>query len=239
MAASQSQRLRRMAQKASRRKAAVTEKRRAEMATMDGRQGRQITQAGRVPVKTCVVTERLFDDGIGWVVLARVQPPGRVAASFFLVDVWCLGIKDAFFAVMPQEIFEKRIGETDREQQYVDIDPSVARKLLNDAAAYADSFGLAPSEGFAAAEALFGDIPLATETFSFGKDGKPFFMSGPNDSPTRIRRIVDTLGKRAGPDGFDYVVHVADFSDGELSLFAGPELSTRLESSDHQTGHAP
>jgi hypothetical protein len=85
---------------------------------------------------------------------------------------------------------------------------------------------------------LVGDIPLAPETFSFGNDGKPFVMSGPNDSPTRIRRIVDTLAKRAGPGGFDYVVHVADFSDGELSFFAGPVLSTELESSDHQTGDA-
>jgi hypothetical protein len=49
---------------------------------------------------------------------------------------------------------------------------------------------------------------MATETFSFGKDGKPFLMSGPNDSRTRIRRILDTLVKHAGPDGFDYIIRV-------------------------------
>ncbi len=93
----------------------------------------------------------------------------------------------------------------------VDIDPSVARKLLHDAAAYAASFGLAPREGFAEAEAIFGDIPMATETFRFGKDGKPFLVSGPNDSPARIRYILDALAKRAGPGGFDYLVPLDDF----------------------------
>ena len=61
---------------------------------------------------------------------------------------------------------------------------------------------------FAKAEALFGEIPMATKTFSFGKDGKPFFMSGPNDSRTRIRNIMDKLVKSVGPDGFDYIVNV-------------------------------
>jgi len=212
MAASQSQRLRRAAQKESRRKAVVDERRRAETATMGGRQARQIIDAARALLKTCVVAEKLFADGIGWVVLARTLPSGLVAASFFLADVWCLGVKDAFFVVMTQPKFDERMEVSSQEQPFVDIDPSVARKLLRDAAAYAGSFGLAPSEGFAEAEAIFGDIPLAIETFPFGKYGKPFFMSGPNDSPTRIRRILDTLVKRAGPGGFHYIVHVDEFA---------------------------
>jgi hypothetical protein len=212
MATSPSQRIRRMAHKASRRKAIVAEKRRAG-ATMGGGGALQIIiGAARAPVRTCVMGERLFADGIGWVVLARTLPSGQVGASFFLVDVWCLGVKDAFFLVMPPLAFEERMRESSRDQPVVVIDPSAARKLLQDAAAYAGSFGLAPSTGFAEAEALFGDIPLATKTFSFGKDGKPFFMSGPNDSPKRIRHIIDNLVKSVGPGGFDYMVNVDGFA---------------------------
>ena len=209
MPPSQNQRLRRMAQKASRRKAVVADKRRAEPATTSGRQALHIIAGARAPVRTCVMAERLFADGIGWVVLARTLPSGQVGASFFLVNVWCLGVKDAFFALVPQLRFEQRMNEVSRKQPLVNIDPSVARKLLHDAAAYAGSFGLAPGTGFAEAEALFGDIRAATKTFTFGKDGKPFFMSGPNNSPARIRSIMDTLTKCAGPDGFDYIVNVA------------------------------
>jgi hypothetical protein len=42
----------------------------------------------------------------------------------------------------------------------------------------------------------------------FGKDGKPFFMSGPYDTPARCRRIIDTLTRRCGPEGFHYTVAV-------------------------------
>jgi hypothetical protein len=52
MATAQIQRLRRVAQKASRRKAIVAEKRRAETATMGGREARQIIAAARSPPKS-------------------------------------------------------------------------------------------------------------------------------------------------------------------------------------------
>ena len=211
MATSQSHRLRRAAQKASRRKAVVAEKRKTETATKGGGQA-QVAVATRAPVKACIVSDRLFAEGIGQLVLARTLPSGMVAASFFLLDVWCLGVKDAFFAVMTPQKFGDRKDELSRQQSFTDIDPSIARKLLHDAAIYAAGLGLAPSEDFAQAEAIFGDIPMAMETFPFGKNGKPFFISGPHDSPTRIRRILDTLAKRAGPDGFDFIAGMADFA---------------------------
>jgi hypothetical protein len=146
MAASQSQRLRRKAEKVSRRKAVVAEKRKADTAMIGQSDRRQIIEAARSPIKACVVAHRLFADGIGWVVLTRTLPSGLVGASFFLVDVWCLGVKDAFFRVMRQQKFEEQVKASSEEQPIADIDPSVARKLLHDAVAYAGSLDLAPSE---------------------------------------------------------------------------------------------
>ena len=157
------------------------------------------------------MAERLLADDIGWMVLARALPSGQIGAGFFLVDIWCRDVEDAFFGVMSRQKFDERMEASGREQPHVEIDPSVARKPLHDASAYAAPFGSAPSEGFTEAEAIFGDIPTAAETFTFGRHGKPFFMSGPNDSRTRIRRILDTLVKHAGPDGFNYVIPADEF----------------------------
>jgi hypothetical protein len=203
MAQSQSQRLRHMAEKAARRKVIVAEKRKAETPSTGVR---AIIDAATAPDFTCLSTEGLFDIGIGWVVAARHLPSGSVGASIFLVDVWCLGIKDAFFRVLPRRDFEEHMGLMNGEYPLLPMDPSVARKLLRDAAAYAASLGLPPSENFANVEIIFGDTSFAEETFSFGKDGKPFYVSGPNDSPARKRRIMDTLAKHAGPKYFDFMV---------------------------------
>ena len=206
MAQSQSQRLRRMAEKAARRKVVVAEKRKAE-APLTG--VRAIIDAAAAPDFACLATEGLFDIGIGWVVAERHLPSGSIGVSIFLVDVWCMGIKDAFFRVTSRRELEEHMSRITGEYPLRPMDPSVARKLLRDAAAYAASFGLPPSENFANVELIFGDTPMAEKTFPFGKDGKPFYMAGPNDSPARQRRIMDALAKHAGPKHFEFMVEAA------------------------------
>ena len=206
MASSPSQRLRRMAEKAARRKVVVAHKRKAETALAAGHEARQVAEAALAPVTACVMADGLFADGMGSVILARTMPSGLVGASFFLLDAWCLGVKNAFFEVMTQSAFEEKLEATERTQDLVDVDPQLARKLVEGAVAYAGSFGLAPHPDYDAASVIFGDIIATEQSFSFGKDGKPLFMSGPSDSRQRIRYILDRLSKSVGPDGFDYMI---------------------------------
>jgi hypothetical protein len=183
MAISQNQRLRRNAEKASRRKLVVAQKRKAEMAEAGEREARQIVEAARGPIESCEIAEEIFSLGLGSLVLARTLPSGLIGASFFLVDVWSLGVKDALFKVMTREDFEDHMEMASLAQPLVDIDPPKARKFLHDAVAYAHSLGFAPARGFVEAEKIFGDIAMADDTFEFGRDGKPFFVSGPMDLP--------------------------------------------------------
>jgi hypothetical protein len=212
MAISQNQRLRRNAEKASRRKLVVAQKRKAEMAEAGEREARQLVEAARGPIESCEIAEEIFSLGMGSVVLARTLPSGLIGAGFFLVDVWCLGVKDAYFRIMTRDAFEEYMEASSLAQPFVDIDPPRARKLLHDAVAYADSLGLAPSEGFFEAEKIFGDIAMATETFAFGRDGKPFFSPGPGDSPARVRRVLETLAKHAGQDAVNAMIAADDFA---------------------------
>lgn len=209
MAASQSQRLRRMAQKASRRKTIVAEKRKTELQSAVGGETREIALAARAPLEFCILSQRLLLNGAGQIVLARRLPSGMVAAGFFLIDVWCLGAKDAFFRVAPLDALKARILAMNEIEPYMDMDPAVARSLLEGSVAYAESLGLAPCESFDKIKAIFGDIAPAEHGFTFGKDGKPLYVSGPKDSPARIRRVLDALTKSVGAEGFEYVINAA------------------------------
>src|SRR5438105_14567096 len=62
--------------------------------------GHQLTAASRCPVLHCWVADSLQEEGIGSVVLSRELSGGRVAVASFLVDAYCLGVKDAFAVVM-------------------------------------------------------------------------------------------------------------------------------------------
>jgi hypothetical protein len=206
MAQSQNQRLRRLAEKTARRKAVVAGKRKAAAPMLGGDERRQILDAAKASVFTCFATEALFDVGMGWVVAARDLPSGSVAASFFLVDAWYLGIKDAFFTVLSRSKFEEQLKLQSGEHPLAPMDPPVARKLLSDAADYADSLGVFPSEDFDDVELIFGDVPKADQTFTFGKDGKPLYMPGPNDAPALIRQMMYRIAKELSPEDFDSAI---------------------------------
>ena len=64
------------------------------------------------------------------------------------------------------------------------------------------AWGLAAAKDTHVIEGIFGDVDPAacTETFTFGRDGEPFFVSGPNDTAARIRSVELTLakGKKSG-----------------------------------------
>jgi hypothetical protein len=218
MAQSQNQRLRRMAEKAARRKAVVAQKRRAEAAAAAVSESLQILDAAKAPNFACFATEALFDVGMGWVVAARYLPSGSVAASFFLVDAWFLGVKDAFFVVSSRHKFEEQIRAHGYEHPLKPMDPPVARQLLRDAAAYAASNGVPPNEDFAEAELIFGDVPMAEQTFMFGKDGEPVYMPGPDDTPALMRRMMIQIAKEMSREDFDATAEAGSTIDPSAGL---------------------
>ena len=196
---------RRKSAKAARRKVIVAEKKKAEAPPI-GMAG-AIRQAASSPIACCVMPTGLFELGIGHVIVARELPSGRLGCGFFLVDTYCLGIKDTFYREMSPDDLQARLG-THEIQTFADLAPACARKLLRDAAAYAADLGLAPAKDYRALEAIFGDVDAGacTETFTFGRDGKPFYATGPLDTPARIRVVTRTLQQRCGTDGWHYMI---------------------------------
>jgi hypothetical protein len=128
----------------------------------------------------------------------------------FLLDVYCLGIKNVIFRALEASELAFFITNMEATSPFVAIDPCDARKLLRDLALWAQSMGIAPHRDFAAAERLFGDVRWETSaaTFQFGRDGKPLYVAGPNDSPVQIRRRLDDLRNRLGDEGFHYIVPI-------------------------------
>jgi hypothetical protein len=102
-------------------------------------------------------------------------------------------------------------------QPLIAIDPACARKLLRDLVTWSRSIGLAPHPDYAVTELLFGDVSTdgCTESFSFGKDGKPLLIGGSLDTPARIRQRIDALRRKVGEDGFDYMLPDAVVDDDE------------------------
>jgi hypothetical protein len=157
------------AAKANRRKAIVAEKRRAEM--LAGTLTEKVRRAASAPIRHCLVPDALFEAGLGTVMLGRGATADHLTLGVFLVDTFGLGIKDVMFRSISRTDFESYVAMTDADQRLMPVEPSYARKLLRDVAAWAESIGVAPHRDFAAVERLFGDVSAdaCDATFQFGR----------------------------------------------------------------------
>jgi hypothetical protein len=188
--------------KAQKRKQVVAQKRQAE--AIENSLPARVLRASSAPLQHCFLTESLSEIGIGMLVLARGETRDYVTMSSFLLDTCCLGIKDVMFAPVDREAFEDYMDAINADAPMVDVDPAYARKLLRDLAAWSQSIGFAPHRDFAVVERIFGDViaDASDAVFRFGRDGKPVYMAGPDDSPYLVRQRVEQLRKHLGDDGF-------------------------------------
>ena len=191
------------ARKAQRRKQVVAEKRRTE--ALDAGLPARVLRAAEVPIQHCLLSADLFELGIGTVILARGVTRHHLAVGIFLLDVFCLGIKDAMFKSLEGDELAMYVEATNAGSPPVSLQPSDARKLLRDLAAWSQSIGFPPHRDFAAVERIFGDVSAAASDadFPFGHDGKPLYIPGPFESATVIRRRIEQLQKHLGDGGFE------------------------------------
>jgi hypothetical protein len=176
----------------------------------------RLTSAAHYPILHCWATTSLWSEGLGQVGLSRLLPNGSVAFAVFLVDRYCLGVKNAMADIKGRFTYDSQIIRKMRSHlDSKDVTPATARKLVEGAVEYARSLGFAPHADYHKARLIFGDIDAgeSTEEFEFGQNGKPFFIGGPHDTPERCWQIVRTLEQKCGPGGYDYLIPISHTSE--------------------------
>jgi len=145
--------------------------------------------------------------GIVSVLVAREHRRGKVSVAGYLVDVYCLGVKDV---VGPLVMDDFDLGAYVRAYFLVYEAPALAlpiemaRELVWGAVAYARTLGFEPTPEF---EPIAGHLGAwqPTGVVRFGQEGKPYFVQGIRDNAPRILR---TLERSVGAGNFHYLVSV-------------------------------
>jgi tetratricopeptide (TPR) repeat protein len=214
-------------------KAAERKARQAERKSLST--GSSAKLAARFPIGDCLVPISLFETGIGTVVLTRLLPGGEIAVAGFLVDSYCLGVKNALYRVISPAEYDYYRGQIESQTPLESVHPSCLRKLVEGAVRYARDLGFPPHPDYARAAQLFGDIDAAAcpVRYAYGKDGQPFYISGPNESAAQSRKIIDTLARRLGPDGFHYLTEIGGPEPTAATRLSGQAVQmTSYEISD-------
>lgn len=163
--------------------------------------------AARWPLYECLISQGWQEEGaLVQIIVARRSEVGLIAAAIFLVDLGCLGVKDAFARVFPdRETYESLVDRLADATPLVKTDLDTVVKVIQEAISYAERLGFKPARDFQVA-APFLEGGLAERSAArvpLGKNGRPFYVAGPHDN---ARKIVQQLAQRVGVGNFDFIV---------------------------------
>lgn len=190
-----------------------------------------ITKARKLPLGKTYISRHVAKGGIYVAIVTRVHSSGKLTAGVYLIDTYCLGVKDSFYyrAMDPDE-FEERFlsGQVSdfEETEYAEV-----HNLIYGALEYAEEAGINPCTEFRVSEYILepdnNSIPLMY--FDFGHNGVRELVIGPD---RREMKHIPTLEKNV-PGEFIITGHLASYQDE----FSDEEYHDEEYSYDAVTGN--
>ena len=162
----------------------------------------------------CIINENWEESGLAIITIARKHKTGNITFSSFVVDVFCLGVKDTSqgFNRFEDEYEDyKKSMYVGMDLDPIEIDYDLAHNIIFGAVAYAAKLGFAPHKDWKYGQMILQSInAIAKMPLEFGKDGKPLYISGPHDKPNYI---IDKLTKAVGAGNFDVFMNSGSLGD--------------------------
>jgi len=119
-----------------------------------------LASAAQAPLHEALVPTGLFEKGMGNLVFSRALPNGRIAMAAFLLDTYCLGVKNAFAAIVDRVEYGRKLSLRSGERLRP-VEAPCLRKLVEGGVAYALDLGFSPHPDYALASQIFGDVRSA------------------------------------------------------------------------------
>lgn len=153
-----------------------------------------------LPIGKCYINPEWQEEGMAHIIITRERAGGLTVFASFLVDTFCLGVKDADYAIdfTPEEV-EEALSHFKESHELVETDYYSVHNLIYGAVEFAEEAGIEPSKEFATASHILADdnddIPLIE--YDYGRDGKHFLIIGPEG---KERKYLRTLEEHLGDD---------------------------------------
>jgi len=172
------------------------------------------TRVRSIPIYKCFVTRDWQEFGMANVVVMRKHINGNITSGIYMVDLFCLGIKDTFyfFNEPEEELFEK----INIERSYLqEVDYTLAHNIIYAGRDFALEFDIQPHKNFSITKFILEedndaiavlDIPAGDE------NGNPHLIvnSSYNYSP-----VLEKLKKHAGEGNYTFTLDDNDYDEEE------------------------
>lgn len=166
-------------------------------------------RARNLPVHECFITNGWEEDKKASIVISRKHTNGNFTVGFYLVDLLCLGVKDAHFKFnIPAYEYKELLEYMHESIDLKPVDYTLAHNVIFAGLEFADDYGFKPCKDFSSTMQYFLDEDNdAVELLEIdcGYHGQPMYVRGPFDTDAEVKRILAQLEKTAGPGNFKFI----------------------------------
>lgn len=155
----------------------------------------------------CYISDDIEEYGEGHVVVTRKHTGGRISVAFYLVDIFCLGVKDSFYYI---RLEEGELNEIlDNGLDYKECTYEEAHNWIYGAISWAEEAGIVPDKSFAITQYMLeedtDEIPLIE--YEYGREGMHFLVASDN---LEASRYLPLLEENLGEGNYTFVVKSDD-----------------------------
>lgn len=191
----------------------MAKKKKAEVVQMLSPENYIRQKARTLPIHECWINEDWEESRMANITVARRHTNENLTYGLYLVDLNCLGVKDAHYRFNESELEYADFIQTQKQNMdVIRIDYELAHNIIFEAIEFALDYEFEPHKDFTkVAQYILEDddecdVPIID--IECGVEGKPSYIRGPLDSDARARQIMAQLDRVAGKGNFDFITEV-------------------------------
>ena len=162
------------------------------------------TRARSLALDKCYINGDWKESGMASILVTRKHVTGNHTVGVYLVDLFCLGLKDSYYFF---NIDDDRLEEIIGNHFTDEIDYNTVHNIIYGGIEYSGEIGFKPAKEWSVTEFILepddDNIPLVD--IEFGKNGRPYFLFYESDETYKTYDIINILEKNVGAGNYEAV----------------------------------
>ena len=166
-------------------------------------------KARNLPIYECQINTDWKEMGSAEIVIARIHASGRLTAAIYLVDLFCLGVKDSLYVFnTDKEEYLDLIKTLTEEMTMVVADYELVHNIIFSAYEFAAELGFKPHKDFTKVTQYI--LEEDTDDIEFieiecGRNGKPLFVKTDAITDAQADAVIRQLDKAVGEGNYEVI----------------------------------
>lgn len=177
------------------------------------------TRARNLPIGKCYINESWKEKGFATIIVSREHINGNYTYGVYLVDLYCLGVKDTFYDFNQYDKYIELVDRLNENETMMEIDYALVHNIIYGAVEYAKDLGFKPGKNFGISQYLLQEDDERVELIDieFGLNGKPAIFMWKEAHPANV---IATLERNVGK--------------GNFTVFSGGDIEDENEEDDYE-----